>query len=89
MTQNVLKKREDIEMSLKAFNALITVNIQKQREIQKLVEQVVQDLTYMKNTSYKVKYKEEKIKHIDTKNNVTSCINCKFSCHENCIYANN
>ena len=38
---------------------------------------------------YKVKYKEEIIESSDNDKNVTSCLNCKYSCHQNCAYGSN
>lgn len=43
----------------------------------------------MGSMDYKVKFKEEKIVEVPTEKNVTSCMNCKFSCHKTCSRSNN
>jgi hypothetical protein len=37
---------------------------------------------------YKYRVEVTKIRTIPTSNNVTVCFNCKFNCHDNCIYIN-
>jgi hypothetical protein len=43
----------------------------------------------MAGMNYKVKFKKPKTIFEKTTNCVTSCMNCKFTCHSNCIYENN
>jgi hypothetical protein len=36
---------------------------------------------------YKYRVEVTKYRTVQTSNNVTVCLNCKFNCHENCIYS--
>ena len=89
MTVKVLKKREEIEATLSAFDELIVSSLNQQREVKRMAEQITISMEAMNNVNYTVKYKKEVIEEEKTVNNVTSCINCKFSCHVNCAYSNN
>ena len=42
----------------------------------------------MGKKDFKYKTKETKTKTKDTTNNVTTCLDCKFTCHANCVYSN-
>ena len=89
MTVNVLKKREDIETTLEAFDELIVSSLNKQREVKRMAEQITISMETMSSVKYTVKYKKEVIEEEKTERNITSCTNCKFSCHRICSRSNN
>ena len=57
------------------------------REEERIVRQHERDIAGNKNFEYQVK--EVQVVKVDVPRGIhtTTCLNCNFTCHENCIYA--
>ena len=84
-----MDKVKIIENYIKALHKQMDILLTDQDRIRQLTAQVANTKAdAMGKKGYKFTVTVTKIRAVPTANNVTTCLNCKFTCHDNCIYSN-
>lgn len=90
LTKEVLETRKQLEDHIACIQKQIIEGTEEQlkmKEEERVLKQHERDIADNKNFEYQVK--EHKTVKVDLPTGIhtTTCLNCNFTCHENCIFA--
>ena len=91
LTKEVMREREHLQIILKEMPKKITQGLSKMDELQQ--EKMVMrahESDVLANKDFKYKIKTTKQRKVDLQGQgvyVTNCLICNYTCHENCVYA--
>jgi hypothetical protein len=88
-TVSVIDKIEKIENYIMALQNQMDIVLNNQDELKQLSAQVANTKAdALGKSGFKFKVNTTKLRQKNTENNVTTCLNCKYTCHNNCSYSN-
>ena len=91
LTRVVLSERERIEMNVENLNTQVRLGLSKMDQLrieENLLKKFEDDIESNKDYTYEIKRLEVKKIPIPDGRNTTTCLMCNFTCHQQCIYAN-
>ncbi len=91
LTREVLEEREQLENVLKQLQPQIHTGLTKMDELQRVVVMLERNKSLIEqNKDFVFRVQVTKQRKINTTPGLytTNCLNCNFTCHDNCIYAN-
>ena len=90
LTKEVLQTRKQLEDHITRIQKQIIEGTEEQlkmKEEERVLKQHERDIADNKNFEYKVKEVQVVLVDLPTSVHTTTCLNCNFTCHENCKYA--
>ena len=92
LTREVLNEREQLENVLKELQSQIHAGLTKMDELQRVVILLEHNKFLIEqNKDFIIKVPVTKQRKVDIASGryTTNCLNCNYTCHNNCIYSNN
>lgn len=89
-TKNVLEEREKLKIKISNIRPQISAGLSKLSELQQQLDIFKRYQNEMKdnqNFEYEVDEIKQKIIHLPKGQHTTNCLQCNFTCHENCSIA--
>ncbi|XP_074544184.1 stonustoxin subunit alpha-like isoform X2 [Halichoeres trimaculatus] len=91
MTKEVLKERQQLEVSVEGLQIRVKNGLAKLEEIKETAEKLkAYEAEISRNENFKIKVTVKKPFQVDfsgTGKYLTNCQQCNFTCHDECIYA--
>ena len=90
LSREVLSLRNHLQIRIKSLHDRITEGLNLISNIRQTIDTIkihAKDVNSSKN--FELKVPATRLKKVDTENNVTTCSNCKYTCHSDCGYSNN
>lgn len=92
LTKEVLRERRQLELTVQSLQEQITAGVAKLEELkqeERVLQQREAEIATNKDFSYTVEVIKQRKVDLPTSHYVTNCLVCNFTCHKNCVYANN
>ena len=93
LTKEVLEERQKVEANIEGLQKKVKVGLSKIDELhqeRRVLQTHESEMKASKNFKYKIKIQKQRRVDLAGKGRfVTNCLNCNFTCHENCAYNNN
>ncbi|XP_060940913.1 uncharacterized protein LOC133018536 [Limanda limanda] len=90
MTKEVLREREQLEISVQSLKKQVRIGLDKQEEIKETKSQLKDhEAEISSNKDFVIECKVMKAYQQEYSSNLTSCTNCpqcRFTCHDGCVY---
>ncbi|XP_034534533.1 uncharacterized protein LOC117808985 [Notolabrus celidotus] len=91
MTKEVLKERQQLEVSVEGLQIRVKNGIAKLEEVKETAEKLKEhEAEISRNEKFQFEIKIKKPIQVDISGSgvyITNCQQCHFTCHDNCIYA--
>ena len=90
-SREVLQKREQLEVTIQGLQPQIRAGLAKIDELRQerqLLKDHEADIITHREFTYQVQVTKQRMIKLPTGRFTTNCLKCNFTCHDNCIYAN-
>ncbi|XP_058483246.1 uncharacterized protein LOC131458290 [Solea solea] len=92
MTKDVLRERQQLEISVDSLQQQVKIGLAKLEEIKETAQQLKEhEAEISRNKDFVITVRVTKPFQVDISGSgiyLTNCQQCHFTCHDNCIYAN-
>ncbi|KAG7525210.1 glutamic acid-rich protein-like [Solea senegalensis] len=92
MTRDVLRERQQLEISVDSLQQQVKIGLAKLEEIKETAQQLKEhEAEISRNKDFVITVRVTKPFQVDISGSgiyLTNCQQCHFTCHDNCVYAN-
>ena len=91
LTTEVLKERQQLETTVSSLQPQINeglAKIDELRQEERILKEHESDMLTNKDFTYVVPITKQRKVNLPTGHYVTNCLTCNFTCHDDCVYAN-
>ena len=90
LTKEVIRERKQLETTTQAVKQLISsgcTKLEEFRQEERVLQQIKAEIEANKNYTYTIVIQKQRKIDLPTGHYITNCLTCNFTCHYNCIYA--